>query len=79
MLTKPLGFVTDKEMAKIVKLDPAMPMLIRCGMRCGMRRYVVPAALVESTLAVVRASGDYVRDVSFSAEEMDAARAARAQ
>ena len=72
MMQKPYGFVTAADMPEVIRLDAAVSMLVRCGMR----RYLVPAVMVEATLAAVRASGDYVRDVSFAASEMDDAREA---
>ena len=74
MLTKPFGFVTDKDMPEVIRLARLVPLLVRCGGK----RFVAPAQDVAAMIKAVEASGDYVRDVSFPAQEMDAARAAQA-
>lgn len=60
-------------MPEIVKLDPLVPMLLRCGCH----RYVVPACLVAMAIETLKAGGDYLRDVSFTAQTLDEARASQ--
>ena len=67
---QPFGFVTAGQMAEVIRLDPLVPML----MRCGCNRYVVPAVLVAATIEAVKGGGDYLRDVSFTAQELEEAR-----
>lgn len=74
MLTKPGGFVTEKELPAIIELDRLTPLLVRCG-GC---RFCAPAQDIAKLILAVEKSGDYIRDVSFPANSMDDARAAQA-
>jgi hypothetical protein len=56
----PCGFLTDKEMPRLIELDRLFLVLVRCG--CG--RFLCPAQDFEHFEKCVEAGGDYVRDVS---------------
>jgi hypothetical protein len=67
----PCGFITDKQLPQLIELDRLQPCLVRCG---GVR-FECGAQYLTAMLAMVEASGDYVRDVSIPAGDMDQARA----
>ena len=74
MLTKPFGFITKSDVPDVIKMSPLQLLLVRCG-GC---RFLAPAQDVNKLIAAIEQAGDYVRDVSFTASEMDEARAAQA-
>ncbi len=73
MLTKPGGFIKSDELRRVIELDRLQPLLVRCG-GC---RFTAAAQDLDALINAVSKAGDYVRDVSFPAVEMDKARAAR--
>ncbi len=59
--SKPMGFLTDKDIPQLIALDPLFPVLVRCG-GC---RFTCGAQDVVHLEACIKAGGDHVRDVSF--------------
>lgn len=70
-LTKTFGFLRDTDIPQLVKLDRLQPLLVRCG-AC---RFTCAAQDTPTLVSYVEAAGDYVRDVSFTSDVMDEARA----
>lgn len=70
VLARPFGFITSAEMPALLAMAPRALLLVRCG--CG--RFVCEAKDLAGRLAAVDQSGDYVRDVSFPCQVLDAAR-----
>jgi len=59
--SQPYGFITDKELLKLVAIDRLCQVLVRCG-GC---RFTCAAQDVAHLETCIKAGGDYVRDVSF--------------
>lgn len=58
------GFVTETDLAEIIKEDRFAQLIIRCG--CG--RMIVAAQDCQHFIDIIeREKSDYIRDVSFSA------------
>jgi len=65
----PAGFTTDADVAELIALDRLCPCLVRCG---GVR-FTCGAQYLKAMIAMVEKSGDYVRDVSITAQAMERA------
>lgn len=65
----PGGFITDADVAELIVLDRLCPCLVRCG---GVR-FTCGAQYLKTMIAIVEKSGDYVRDVSITAQAMERA------
>jgi hypothetical protein len=65
----PGGFITDADVAELIALDRLCPCLVRCG---GVR-FTCGAQYLGPMIAMVEQSGDYVRDVSVTAQAMELA------
>src|SRR5881392_2872760 len=59
--SKPMGFLSEADIPKLIALDRLCPVLVRCG-GC---RFTCGAQDVQHLMRCVEAGGDYVRDVSF--------------
>lgn len=59
--SKPMGFLRDTDIPKLIALDRLCQVLVRCG-GC---RFTCSAQDVGHLIECVEAGGDYVRDVSF--------------
>lgn len=70
---KPFGFITEKDLPELIR----MHRLCQCLVRCGGGRFVCAAQDVSHFLKCVAAGGDYVRDVSVTSQEIQAADAWR--
>ena len=57
------GFVREEDMDALKAAYRLQPVLVRCGGK----RFVAPVQDALSMIALVEASGDYVRDVSIPA------------
>lgn len=55
-----MGFLTDTTIHELIAIDRLCPVLVRCGNV----RFVAGAQYIPDLVAMVEASGDYVRDVS---------------
>jgi hypothetical protein len=69
LAARPGGFITDADVAELIALDRLCPCLVRCG---GVR-FTCGAQYLKAMIAMVEKSGDYVRDVSITAQAMEQA------
>lgn len=58
--SKPFGFLTEADLAELIKLDRLFPVLVRCGGK----RFTCAAQDCAEMIKAIEAAGDYVRDVS---------------
>ena len=58
--SKPMGFLTEADMAELIKLDRLCPVLVRCAGG----RFTCAAQDAAHFIKCAKAGGDYVRDVS---------------
>ena len=69
LAARPGGFISETDVPEIVAIDRLCPCLVRCG--CV--RFTCGAQYVKEMIAMVEKSGDYVRDVSVTAQAMERA------
>jgi hypothetical protein len=67
--SRPFGFITTHDIDELVRLHRLCPVIVRCG--CV--RFTCAAQYLKAMLAMVEASGDYVRDCCVTAEAIEAA------
>jgi hypothetical protein len=72
MVQQPGGFITADQVPAIQAMDRLCQVLVRCG-AC---RFVCAIQDLEHLKRCIALGGDYVRDVSFTAQQMEAARQA---
>jgi hypothetical protein len=65
----PGGFITDADVAELIAVDRLCPCLVRCG---GVR-FTCGAQYLKTMIGMVEQGGDYVRDVSVTAQAMELA------
>lgn len=66
--TKPYGFLSESELAELVKLHRLCLCLVRLGGSGG--RFIAPAQNVAQLIQYAEKAGDYVRDVSVYSPEI---------
>ncbi len=69
LAARPGGFITDADVAELIALDRLCPCLVRCG---GVR-FTCGAQYLGRMIAMVEQGGDYVRDVSVTAQAIERA------
>lgn len=63
------GFLNDSATRIFAGQEPLLPVV----MRCGRQRFLLPVAMVEAVKKLVKADGDYIRDVSIAPCALDEA------
>lgn len=66
---RPFGFITEADLPELIRLHR----LCRCVVRCGACRFEAGAQDLAHLVKCIEAGGDYVRDISISPREIDAA------
>lgn len=70
LVTFPFGFMTEEQAKQVEAVDRLCPVLVRCG-GC---RFTCGVQYLSHLIECIEKNGDYVRDVSITAQEMECAR-----
>ena len=69
LAARPGGFIAEADVAELIAIDRLCPCLVRCG---GVR-FTCGAQYLGQMIAMVEQAGDYVRDVSVTAQAIEQA------